>query len=79
MFFSFCRLRQDRLRQEQLARERLAQRRNRRASKDRETGEEEKLVTEGDLGTLQEAVMKALERKHKKEREVSYMDGCINT
>ena len=67
--FSFClRLRQDRLRQEQLARERLAQLRNRRKAKEAEA--EEKLVTDGDVGVLQEAVVKALERKHQDERQV---------
>ena len=62
------RLRQDRLRQEQLARERLAQLRNRRKAKEAEA--EEKLVTDGDVGVLQEAVVKALERKHQDERQV---------
>lgn len=61
------RLRQDRLRQEQLARERLAQLRNRRKAKEAEA--EEKLVTDGDVGVLQEAVVKALERKHQDERQ----------
>ena len=62
------RLRQDRLRQEQLARERLAQLRSRRKAKEEETGD--KLVTDGDVGVLQEAVMKALEHKHQDERQV---------
>ena len=67
--FSFnLRLRQDRVRQEQLARERLAQLRNRRKAKEAEA--EEKLVTDGDVGVLQEAVVKALERKHQDERQV---------
>jgi len=61
------RLRQDRLRQEQLARERLAQLRSRRKSKEGEA--EEKLVTDGDVSVLQEAVMKALESKHQDERQ----------
>lgn len=69
--FSFCvsRLRQDRLRQEQLARERLEQLRNRKRAKEQEA--EEKLVTDGEVSVLQEAVMKALERKHQDERQVS--------
>ena len=69
--FSFCvsRLRQDRLRQEQLARERLEQLRNRKRAKEQEA--EEKLVTDGEVSVLQEAAMKALERKHQDERQVS--------
>ncbi|PFX16028.1 hypothetical protein AWC38_SpisGene19720 [Stylophora pistillata] len=61
------RLRQDRLRQEQLARERLEQLRNRKRAKEQEA--EEKLVTDGEISVLQEAVMKALERKHQDERQ----------
>ncbi|RMX39987.1 hypothetical protein pdam_00022972 [Pocillopora damicornis] len=61
------RLRQDRLRQEQLARERLEQLRNRKRAKEQEA--EEKLVTDGEVSVLQEAVMKALERKHQDERQ----------
>ena len=57
------------MRHEQLARERLAQLRNRRKSKEEEA--EEKLVTDGDVSVLQEAVMKALEHKHQDERQVS--------
>ena len=56
------------MRQEQLARERLAQLRSRRKAKEEET--EDKLVTDGDVGVLQEAVMKALEHKHQDERQV---------
>lgn len=69
--FSFCvsRLRQDRSRQEQLARERLEQLRNRKRAKEQEA--EEKLVTDGEVSVLQEAVMKSLERKHQDERQVS--------
>lgn len=68
--FAFSRLRQDRLRQEQLARERLAQLRDRKKAKEQET--EDKLVTDGDLSVLQEAVMKALEHKHQDERQVKF-------
>ena len=68
VIFSFSRLRQDRLRQEQLARERLAQLRDRKKAKEQEA--EDKLVTDGDLSVLQEAVMKALEHKHQDERQV---------
>ena len=67
-FLFVQRLRQDRLRQEQLARERLAQLRSRRKAKEEET--EDKLVTDGDVGVLQEAVVKALEHKHQDERQV---------
>ena len=63
------RLKQDRLRQEQLARERLAQLRERRKAKQQEA--EDKLVTDGDMSVLQEAVMKALEHKHQDERQVN--------
>ena len=56
------------MRQEQLARERLAQLRSRRKAKEEET--EDKLVTDGDVGVLQEAVVKALEHKHQDERQV---------
>ena len=56
------------MRQEQLARERLAQLRSRRKAKEEET--EDKLVTDGDMGVLQEAVVKALEHKHQDERQV---------
>ena len=57
------------MRQEQLARERLAQLRERRKAKEQET--EDKLVTDGDMSVLQEAVMKALEHKHQDERKVN--------
>ena len=58
------------MRQEQLARERLAQLRERRKAKEQEA--EDKLVTEGDMSVLQEAVMKALEHKHQDERKVKF-------
>ena len=51
-----------------MARERLAQLRSRRKAKEEET--EDKLLTDGDVVVLQEAVMKALEHKHQDERQV---------
>lgn len=43
--------------------------RDRRKAKEQEA--EDKLVTDGDMSVLQEAVMKALEHKHQDERQVN--------
>jgi len=43
--------------------------RDRRKAKEQEA--EDKLVTDGDMSVLQEAVMKALEHKHQNERQVN--------
>ena len=50
------------------AQRRPAQLHSRRKAKEEET--EDKLVTDGDVGVLQEAVVKALEHKHLDERQV---------
>lgn len=56
-----------------MARERLALRRSR--SKKGEKQEEAKLVTEGDLVTLQDALIKLVEKKHGRERDVSKVNN----
>ena len=53
-----------------MAKERLALLRRKSKKGEKEQGEV-KIVTEGDLTTLQDAVIKMMERKHKRERDVS--------
>ncbi len=57
----------DRARHEQLARQRLEERKNRKKQKALSDSD---IIKEGDIGLLQEAVLKFLENKHCEEREI---------
>ncbi|KAJ8047726.1 hypothetical protein HOLleu_06793 [Holothuria leucospilota] len=64
------RLKKDRERQEELARKRLeAARKKRRTITEIQEDIEETIVNNGDRAAMQDAVLKALEQKHAKERE----------
>lgn len=65
----------DRARHEELARQRLAERKDRRNRKILGDGD---VVTDGDDGELQEAVLKMLENKHSEEREVTSNSSSVH-
>ena len=67
-------MKSDRARHEELARQRLEERRN---LKKRKALGKEDIVSDGDHGLLQEAVLKMLENKHGQEREVGRVQDDV--